>query len=55
MTAPAIHIGERVVGPGQPVYVIAEVSANHHQQLDRAPAPAPVSYTHLTLPTTHPV
>ena len=36
MTAPAIHIGDRVVGPGQPVYVIAEVSANHHQQLDRA-------------------
>jgi pseudaminic acid synthase len=34
--AAAIKIGERTVGPGQPVYVIAEVSANHHQNIDEA-------------------
>ena len=32
----AVHIGERVVGGGQPVYVIAEISANHHQSYDKA-------------------
>jgi pseudaminic acid synthase len=31
-----IDIGGRMVGRGQPVYVIAEVSANHHHRLDRA-------------------
>jgi len=24
-----LHIGSRIVGPGQPVYIIAEISANH--------------------------
>ena len=33
---PAVHIGERVVGSGQPVYVIAEISANHNQSYDKA-------------------
>jgi N-acetylneuraminate synthase len=31
-----ISIGQRLVGPGHPVYVIAEVSANHHQKFDEA-------------------
>jgi len=31
-----IKIGGRVIGAGQPVYVIAEVSANHHQNFDEA-------------------
>jgi N-acetylneuraminate synthase len=31
-----IKIGQRVIGAGEPVYVIAEVSANHHQDLDEA-------------------
>jgi N-acetylneuraminate synthase len=34
----AIRIGDRLVGPGQPVYVVAELSANHLQRLDRAEA-----------------
>lgn len=29
-------IGNRLIGPGQPTYVIAELSANHHQDFDRA-------------------
>jgi pseudaminic acid synthase len=29
-------IGERLVGPGQPVYIVAELSANHHQDFDQA-------------------
>lgn len=33
---PTVHIGERVLGSGQPVYVIAEISANHHQSYDKA-------------------
>ena len=33
-----IRIGERLVGPGQPVYVVAELSANHLQSLERAEA-----------------
>ena len=33
---PTVHIGERVVGVGQPVYVIAEISANHNQSYDKA-------------------
>ena len=28
-----IAIGDRLVGPGQPVFVIAEISANHNQSL----------------------
>lgn len=33
---PSFSIGERIVGPGQPVYVIAEVGSNHDGHLDRA-------------------
>jgi pseudaminic acid synthase len=29
-------IGERLIGPGQPVYVIAEISANHNQDFEQA-------------------
>ena len=37
MAPPAtIHIGERSIGAGNATYVIAEVSANHHQSFDRA-------------------
>ena len=35
MTA-QIQIGLRKIGAGQPVYVIAELSANHHQDFDQA-------------------
>ena len=31
-----LNIGERRVGPGCPVYVVAEVSANHNQDFDQA-------------------
>src|SRR5271168_1366883 len=31
-----IKIGRRTIGPGHPVFVIAEVSANHHQNFDEA-------------------
>jgi pseudaminic acid synthase len=31
-----IHIGRREIGPNQPVYIIAELSANHRQQYDEA-------------------
>jgi N-acetylneuraminate synthase len=31
-----IQIGTRNIGPGAPVYVIAELSANHHQDFDQA-------------------
>jgi len=31
-----IKIGNRWIGPGQPAYVIAELSANHNQDFDRA-------------------
>jgi len=34
--SPEVQIGERVVGSGHPVYVIAELSANHHQDFDKA-------------------
>ena len=33
---PQIKIGQRVIGVGHAVYVIAEVSANHHQDFDQA-------------------
>ena len=33
---PQIKIGPRLVGGGHPVYVIAEVSANHHQEYEQA-------------------
>jgi pseudaminic acid synthase len=32
----AVHIGGRPVGPGHPALIIAELSANHGQSLDRA-------------------
>ncbi len=31
-----ITIGERTIGPGCPAYLIAEISANHHQDFDHA-------------------
>jgi pseudaminic acid synthase len=31
-----INIGNRIIGSGRPVYVIAEVSANHHQDFEQA-------------------
>jgi pseudaminic acid synthase len=31
-----LRVGDRTIGPGNPVYVIAEVSANHHQKFDQA-------------------
>jgi len=31
-----IKIGQRTIGAGHPVYVVAEVSANHHQDFDQA-------------------
>ncbi len=34
--SPHIQIGERRVGPGHPVYVVAELSANHNQDFDQA-------------------
>ena len=33
-----VTIGSRSIGPGQPVYVVAEISANHHQDFDQAVA-----------------
>lgn len=36
MTTPVITINGRTIGPGHPVYVIAEMSANHHQDLEAA-------------------
>ncbi len=35
MTTP-FKIGDRQIGPGQPVYVVSEISANHNQDFDRA-------------------
>jgi pseudaminic acid synthase len=34
--SPHIQIGEHRVGPGCPVYVVAELSANHNQNFDQA-------------------
>ncbi|MCS6802857.1 MAG: pseudaminic acid synthase [Chloroflexota bacterium] len=34
----AISLGRRRVGPGQPAYIVAELSANHHGSFDRAAA-----------------
>ena len=31
-----IQICDRIIGPGQPVYMIAELSANHHQDFEQA-------------------
>ena len=33
---PHIEINGRKIGSGQPTYIIAEISANHHQDFDRA-------------------
>jgi pseudaminic acid synthase len=35
---PPFTIGHRKIGPGHPVYVIAEMSANHHQDFEQAAA-----------------
>jgi pseudaminic acid synthase len=34
--AAQITIGRRAIGPGLPAYIVAEVSANHHQKFDEA-------------------
>ena len=31
-----MRIGKREIGPGKPVYVVAELSANHNQDFERA-------------------
>ena len=31
-----LRINNRKIGRGQPAYIIAEISANHHQDFDRA-------------------
>jgi pseudaminic acid synthase len=36
--AAQIEIGKRIIGPGHPTYVIAEVSANHGQRFEQAVA-----------------
>jgi pseudaminic acid synthase len=33
---PYIEIGNRRIGPGEPVYIVAEMSANHRQDFDQA-------------------
>ncbi len=35
MTAP-LQVNQRLIGPGQPVYLVAEMSANHGQNFDQA-------------------
>jgi pseudaminic acid synthase len=34
--SPAIHLGDRTIGTGHPVYIIAELSANHNQDFNEA-------------------
>jgi pseudaminic acid synthase len=36
MTAETIQVGARTVGVGQPVYIVAELSANHNQDFEKA-------------------
>lgn len=36
MTNPCIEINGRSIGPGKPIYIIAEMSANHDQDFDQA-------------------
>jgi pseudaminic acid synthase len=36
MTVSGIRMGGRIIGEGQPVYVVAELSANHKQDFDQA-------------------
>jgi len=31
-----MHIGNHIIGPGHPVYIVAELSANHNQSFERA-------------------
>jgi len=33
---PAVQIGKHKIGPGHPVFIVAELSANHRQQFDEA-------------------
>ncbi|MEJ2078280.1 MAG: N-acetylneuraminate synthase family protein, partial [Acidobacteriota bacterium] len=35
-TIKLVRIGDRLVGPGHPIFIIAEMSANHGQNFDRA-------------------
>jgi N-acetylneuraminate synthase len=35
-TSPAVKIGDRLVGPGHPVYIIAEIGINHNGSLEIA-------------------
>ncbi|MFW5698848.1 MAG: N-acetylneuraminate synthase family protein, partial [Planctomycetota bacterium] len=32
----SVRIGSRTIGPGEPTYVVAEMSGNHGGRLDRA-------------------
>lgn len=36
MSSESICIGDRIIGPDQPPYIIAELSANHNGSLERA-------------------
>lgn len=36
MKNPSIEINRRRIGPGRPVYIVAELSANHNQNFERA-------------------
>ena len=38
MKTSLIHIGGREIGQGKPCFIVAEVSANHHQKYDEAVA-----------------
>lgn len=38
MSPPGLEIAGRKIGPENPVYIVAEISANHHQSMDRAMA-----------------
>jgi sialic acid synthase SpsE len=31
-----VEINKRRIGPGEPVYIVAEMSANHNQDFDKA-------------------
>ena len=36
MQVPQLHINGRPIGPGEPTYIIAEMSANHNQDFGQA-------------------
>lgn len=36
MNLPQIHIAHQIIGPDQPPFIVAEMSGNHNQSLDRA-------------------